>query len=96
MILRPAIVNLDVSAPDLKTPGRSRTYTANAGSASLYMEMYDSVTGQILARAIDFKEARDTLGFQWATSSTNRQEARRVLKEWTRMLIKRLDQIHKD
>ena len=31
MIVRPAIINLDVTAPDTPTAGRSRTYSSSAG-----------------------------------------------------------------
>src|SRR5690606_29776650 len=68
MILRPAILNLDITAPDVSSAGRSRTYVANAGSGSLFIELYDSVTGQILARAVDSRRARSWPTFQWATS----------------------------
>lgn len=95
MILRPAILNLDITAPDVGSPGRSRTYVTEAGSASLFIELYDSVTGQILARAVDSRRARTTPTFQWATSVSNRAEARNVLNTWAGMLVERLDEVRK-
>jgi hypothetical protein len=94
LLLRPAIINLDVAAPDLRTTGRSSSYVTSAGSATLYIEFYDSVTGQILARAADFKKARDWGTFQWATSASNRREARALLKQWADMLVQRFNEIH--
>ncbi|HEX6999570.1 MAG TPA: DUF3313 family protein [Gammaproteobacteria bacterium] len=93
MILRPAILNLDITAPDVGSPGRDRTYVTQAGSASLFIELYDSVTGQILARAVDSRRARNSPTFQWATSVSNRAEARRVLNTWAGMLVERLNEV---
>ena len=93
MILRPAILNLDVAAPDVASAGRTRTYVAQAGSASLLIELYDSVTGQILARAVDSRRARSSPTFQWATAVWNRAEARRVLNAWAGMLVENLNDV---
>ncbi|MGD8808545.1 MAG: DUF3313 domain-containing protein, partial [Gammaproteobacteria bacterium] len=73
--------------------GRSQSFATSAGSARIYIEFFDSVTGQILARAADFQRARDNATFQWATSVSNRAEARRILRRWTGMLIDSLDEI---
>lgn len=94
MIVRPAIINLDVTAPDLRTAGASKNYVTSAGSASLYVEIYDSVTGQILARALDHQRARDWGYWQWATAATNRAEGRNIVRKWAQMLVTRLDEIH--
>lgn len=95
LVLKPAIIDLFVTAPDLRSSTtRTTTYVASAGSARLYIEFYDSVTGQILARAVDFKRAREWGQFQWATSVTNRREARILVQRWATMLVERLDEIH--
>jgi hypothetical protein len=93
MILRPAIIDLDVTAPDIPAAGRSQSFSTNAGSARIYIEFFDSVTGQILGRAVDYQRARDTGTFMWASSVSNRAEGRRVLRRWTEMLLQRLDEI---
>jgi len=94
VLLRPAIINLDVTAPDLNTTGRSSAYVTSAGSATLYIEFYDSVTGQILARVADSKRAKDWGTFQWATSASNRREARTIIRQWADMLVQRFKEIH--
>ncbi len=94
MTLRPAIIDLRVTAPDVATSGRDRSYVTSAGSARLYIEFYDSVSGQILARAVDFKKAPDWGQFRWATSVSNRQEARKLIRRWATMLVERLDEVH--
>jgi hypothetical protein len=94
MILAPNIINLDVTAPDLRSAGSTKNYVTSAGSASLYIEMYDSVTGQILARALDHRKASDWGRWQWATASSNRAEGRRIIRTWAQMLVTRLDEIN--
>jgi hypothetical protein len=94
MILRPAIVNLDITAPDIPSAARTRTYVANAGSGTLFLELYDSVTGQLLARAVDSRRARNSVGFQWATSVSNRAEARNAMNVWAGMLVDSLNAVH--
>lgn len=95
LLLRPAIVDLDVTAPDLPSAGRSYNFAASAGAATLYLELFDSVSGEILARALDRKEDDQPGGFmQWQTSVANRAAAKKILGEWAGLLRKRLDEIH--
>jgi hypothetical protein len=81
LILRPAIVNLDVTAPDTMDPG-SRTFSASAGQATLYMELLDGVSGELLMRVMDVEEAGDYGVSQVRNSVTNRSDAARMLKKW--------------
>jgi len=95
LLVRPSIFDLDINAPDLMSPGRITTFTESAGSAKLSLELYDSITGQILFRSLDKRRARWTnlrLGTAFPTSSvTNRAEAIRGLKYWARLLRDDLD-----
>ena len=83
LLLRPSIINLDVNAPDVNTVSRKRTFTKSAGEASLYLEVYDSVSGQILARIIDHQEDRDNGHLDWANRISNTADAKRIIKKWT-------------
>lgn len=95
LLLRPAIIDLDVNAPDVSTTGRSYTFAASAGAATLYLELYDSVSGEILARAVDRKAANHPGDImRWSNKMTNRAEGKRVLSGWARLLRARLDQIN--
>lgn len=94
LVLRPAIVDLDVTAPDTMDRGRSFTLTGAAGAMTLYLEVYDSVTSQILARAIDREASRGTGRIQWSNRVTNKQEADRILRRWASALRERLDAVH--
>ena len=92
--LRPAIVDLDVSAPDTGRSGRSTTFVSSAGAATLHLELRDSVTGELLARALDRQGARDFGHFQHSSRVRNSAEATRILREWAGLLRDSLDEIH--
>ncbi len=92
LFIRPAIIDLDVTAPDTMTAGRSRTYTTTAGAATLYIELYDSVSGAILGRAADRRTTRNsTHRMTWSSKVTNQQEARRMFGIWADRLRAFLD-----
>jgi hypothetical protein len=93
LLLRPAIIELDITAPDQRGSGRTRTITTSTGSATLYMELFDSVTGQIIGRAADRQVIRNTGGNFWvANRTTNTGEARRMFASWADVLRDFLDQ----
>jgi hypothetical protein len=94
LVLRPAIMDLDVTAPDTMEPGRSFTLSGSAGAMTLYLEVYDSVTSQILARAVDREAGRNAGGFQWQNGISNKMEADRILRRWAQALRKRLDEVN--
>jgi hypothetical protein len=88
LLIRPAIINLDVNAPDTMSAGRSRTYTDSAGEMTLYVELYDSVTGDLIAKAMDRKADRSNDAYYtWTNSATNRAAADRILKGWANILL---------
>ena len=93
LLLRPAIVDLDVTSPDTMSGGRSRTMNASAGAATLYIELFDSVSGQIIGRAADRRAARTAGGrISWSNRVTNSAEARRMFGRWADILRDFLDQ----
>ncbi|MBW2715443.1 MAG: DUF3313 family protein [Deltaproteobacteria bacterium] len=94
LLIRPAIIDLDVAAPDTMSAGRSTSFTASPGAMTLVIELYDSVSNEILARAIDRRRARNVGNIQWATSGSNREAARRILRRWANLLVSRLDEVH--
>ena len=94
LILRPAIINLDVNAPDTLSAGRTETYAETAGEMTIYMEVYDSVTGHLMAKGLDRQADRRTGFMTWQTSASNRQAALRILKTWAQSLRDALDEIH--
>jgi hypothetical protein len=93
LLLRPAIINLDVIAPDEKVAGRAWTFSAATGAATLYIELYDSISSEILGRAIDRKSARSPgTQMRMANSVSNSADARRMLGKWADLLTRFLDE----
>jgi len=92
LIVKAAIINLDVNAPDIMSAGRSETYVRSAGSMTLYMELFDAETDDLLAKALDPKADRDRGFMQWQTGPANRQAAKRMMKPWAEALRKGLDE----
>ena len=92
LLLRPAIIDLDITSPDTGTAGRSRTFTAETGSATLYVELYDSVTGQILGRAADRRLIQSPGNhLTWSNRASNTADARRLFRSWATALREFLD-----
>jgi hypothetical protein len=79
--IRTGLLNLYVNAPDVSAPGRSRTFTANAGEATLFIEVRDSVSVALMGRVVDRRQTRDT-GMQMATSVSNLSDFRTLFKHW--------------
>jgi hypothetical protein len=89
-----AIVDLYITAPDANSAGRSRTYTANAGRMTLVAELRDSMTGEILARAVDARSARNSATMQFTNRATNTADARREMRVWATALRQALDEMY--
>jgi hypothetical protein len=93
LILRPAIINLDISAPDTRSAGMQRTYTTEAGEMTLLLELFDGTTGEILVRVVDRQRSRESSRLQWTSSVTNQADARRILSRWADQFRKGLDEV---
>ena len=85
------IINLYVTAPDVMTAGRSRTYVVSAGQMTLIAELSDSETGEVLAQVGDRKVARSTGRFTLSSSVFNTAEAQSAASSWARILRTALD-----
>jgi hypothetical protein len=92
LIVKPAIIDLNVAAPDVRTSGRTNTFTTAAGSMTLYMELYDSETDDLLAKALDGQADRNTGLMQWQTGPSNRAAGKRMMRPWAEALRNGLDE----
>ena len=94
LAVKPAIFDLDILAPttsDLPATVEN-VYTKGVGSATLMIELYDSSTGQLLARAFDQKSSesnRSTWGVP-RNQASNTADARRAFADWSEMLAEGL------
>jgi hypothetical protein len=63
--LSPQVVDLSITAPEkLTTSPRTRVYAADAGQATFVLQVRDSTTGALLARATDRRTAGDRGNFR--------------------------------
>jgi len=92
LVLRPALVNVEVNAPDLMTPGINATVVRSAGQMTLFLELWDSSTNTLLARMLDAAADNDAFAKQ-ANRVTNVQAADRILGDWAHELRVRLDEV---
>lgn len=92
LVLRPALLNVEVNAPDLMTAGVGATVVRSAGQMTLYLELWDPSTNTILARIEDAQEDDDAFA-QRANRVTNKAAADRILKDWAEELHQRLDTV---
>jgi hypothetical protein len=92
LIIKPAITELDIAAPDTMRAYRSRSFTQEAGRMTLNVEIFDSLTGDLLEQAKERKRVPYRHWFQLTNSVTNRADAQRMLSSWARELRARLDE----
>ena len=91
LLLRPAIINLYIEAPDVRSDF-SRVIVDSAGQMTLYMELYDSATSTLLARVVD-PQADDKAFAQVANRATNKVAADRIIKNWASLLSAHLSDV---
>jgi hypothetical protein len=86
MIVRGAMLDIvSYVPPDIR--GRGEIYLDQVGAATLVIEVVDSLTGEVVARAVERRAAEPAgrMGVQ-STSVTNWQEVRRLARRWARTL----------
>lgn len=91
LLITPNIINLFINAPDIQRPGRSKTYSMEAGSATLALQVNDAVTGTLLAVVLDSKNSAQS-SLRWTTGVSNRAAAATLLKNWAEQLKRELDE----
>ena len=91
LLIRGAVLDV-VSYVPPEPVGRSDIYLSRIGEATLLLELRDSITEAILARAVDRRAAESTMEFQRSNRVSNTAEVRRLAQRWGRLLTERLDQ----
>jgi hypothetical protein len=91
LLLRPALLDVQVTQPDTASSGFTDATVSSAGSAKLYLELWDPVSKTILARVIDAQaDTQSQLG-QTSNFVSNREAADAILKKWADNLVKHLE-----
>lgn len=75
------IANIDVTAPEIDSPGRSRTYAEQAGHGTLVIEVRDSLSGELLGRAVDHDYAGDNF-VMLRNSASNWADFENLFNDW--------------
>lgn len=93
--LRPAIVDLDVTAPTTRSrAARTTDFVRSAGELTLDMELYDAATNSLIGRVIDRRKDAERGFAMMVTSVNNRATATRLMRPWARALREALDEAH--
>jgi hypothetical protein len=92
LIIRPAILDLNVNSPDTPRATTTRSLSRSAGDMTLYLELRDSITGDILAKALDYQADHSNITTFVRDRTRNEQAARRILNEWAQILLNGLDE----
>jgi hypothetical protein len=93
LLLKPAIVDLDVFAPDIFTPNITRVFTQMMGRMTLQMDLYDAQTNELVGRIIDRQSARDQrFLLRFTNRVTNRVESEIIMRRWGARLRNMLDE----
>jgi Protein of unknown function (DUF3313) len=90
--IRTGVLDLYVSAPDQMQPGRTRTYSAEAGQATVFIEVRDSLAGTLLGRAVDQRVIDDDVA-SIRNRATNRADFEEVFRYWARASVRGLDEL---
>ena len=85
--VKPAIVDLDVYAPDIPSAGRTRSYSESAGEMTLNLELFDSLTSDKIVKATDRKRDWDRGYMEWRTKVSNRADAKRMMTAWAEAFV---------
>lgn len=91
LTVKAAILDLDINAPDIHSSSAGATMVTGAGSMSLFMELFDSETDDLLAKAMDATSDRESMVLQFQSGAANRQAARRMMEPWAKALREGLD-----
>lgn len=94
LLVRPAIIDLDIEAPDSAGSADMTMYSASAGQMTLVAELYDSVTSDLILRAIDPEADRGDGTIEWQNGGSNIQAADEILRRWADRLRNALDEAH--
>ena len=92
LLVRPQIIDLDVYAPSTMRTAGANTYAESAGEMTLHLELYDSVSGAVIARALDLQEDRKRGHLDWQTRSANRAAGEKMIRVWAEVLRNALDE----
>ena len=87
MRITPAIVDLDIIAPDRMRQNLGYAFADSQGRMTLDLQISDSVSNDLLAHMTDSREDPRVGYFEWTTTVQNRLAARDILNLWANRLV---------
>jgi len=90
--VRTGVIDLTVSAPDMRSSGRTYSASWEAGEATLVVEARDSQSGALLGRALDRRLAGDTQPYL-RNSTTNKADFKILFRKWAKASIEGLNRL---
>ncbi len=91
--LQPSIIDLHLNAPDLSTPGLKDEWVRSAGNATLYLDLYDASSGELLLRVIDRDMAPWHTRIYQGSRATNKRDLNNMVSRWAKALRQHLDEM---
>ncbi len=93
LLVRGKLLDVVSYVPPETTGVRDAVFISKVGEATLVLELRDSITETILARAVDRRaaEASTGIGLQESNRVRNASEVRRLAQVWARRLREQLD-----
>ena len=92
LTLKAAIVDLDITDPDLFRPRRQTVFVEYAGEATFTGEISDSISGDALLKIDDHKRARRSIiHLERSSRVKNIQEGKRILRKWADLIKQHIE-----
>jgi hypothetical protein len=73
--------------------GRSEVFLSSVGEATLILEAVDSLSGEVIFRAVERRAAGPSTGGVRVNSVTTWSEVRRMVRRWATTLQKGMDSL---
>lgn len=90
--IKTGVLNIEVNAPDRPVAGNVKSFSEEAGRATLFVEARDSLTGSLLGRAVDPRIIGDN-NVAWRTSVSNRGDFRDQVQNWANISVRGLTEL---
>jgi len=90
--VKTGVLRIKVNAPEQNTSSRSYGFSREAGSATLFVEVRDSMTGALLGRAVDQELVGDNVN-AWRTAVSNRADFRELVENWAGISVRGMSEL---
>ncbi|HET7085534.1 MAG TPA: DUF3313 family protein [Rhizomicrobium sp.] len=92
--IRTGVIDLSVTAPEVRSASRTRTASWEAGEATLVVEARDSQSGALLGRALDRRLAGDTTSAPFMRNATrNKADFEILFRKWAKLSVEGLNRL---